>query len=101
MASVAPVRVADRIETLDVLRGVAICGILLMNIVGMGMIGFTGRPPLPAQWNADWIAWGIQNNVFSGTMRGLFTMLFGASAVLIALAPVARLTARPEAGLPL
>ena len=32
-----PVRESDRIMSLDVLRGFALLGILLLNIVGMGM----------------------------------------------------------------
>lgn len=32
-----PVSSQDRIQALDVIRGVALCGILLMNIVGFGM----------------------------------------------------------------
>jgi uncharacterized protein len=82
-AAYAPVTPADRIDTLDVLRGVAICGILLMNIPVMGGIGLAGRPPLPAAWTADWIAWGLQSVLFEGTMRGLFTLLFGAGMLLM------------------
>lgn len=78
-----PTRLADRIETLDVLRGVAICGILLMNIPSMGMVGTLHRPPLPATWNADWITWLGQRILFAGSMRGLFTLLFGAGMVLM------------------
>lgn len=78
-----PVALVDRIEILDVLRGVAICGILLMNIPFMGMTGDRGAPPLPAAWNADWISWGVQTIAFEGTMRGLFTMLFGAGMLLM------------------
>jgi len=78
-----PVQATDRIETLDLLRGVAICGILLMNIPYMGMVGDLGMPAFPAMWNADWIAWGIQSVLFEGTMRGLFTMLFGAGMLLM------------------
>ncbi len=76
------IRVADRIDMLDVLRGVAICGILLMNIPEMGLIG-TKRPAYPAAWNIDWISWAVQSTLFNGTMRGLFTMLFGAGMLLM------------------
>jgi uncharacterized protein len=76
------VRVTDRIDTLDVLRGVAICGILLMNIPEMGLIA-TKRPAYPTAWNVDWICWAVQTTLFNGTMRGLFTMLFGAGMVLM------------------
>lgn len=83
LAAPRPVTIAARIDTLDLLRGVAICGILLMNIPLMGLIGDRAGPSLPARWNADWISWGVQSVVFEGTMRGLFTMLFGAGMLLM------------------
>ena len=33
-----PVSVQQRISSIDILRGVALLGILLMNIVGMGLL---------------------------------------------------------------
>lgn len=81
--SPAPVAVRDRIATLDLLRGIAICGILLMNIPFMGMLSDDPGPALPARWNADWISWGVQDLLAEGTMRGLFEMLFGAGMLLV------------------
>jgi uncharacterized protein len=75
-----------RIVTLDAVRGFAVCGILLMNIVAMGLPTFAYLDPTfyGTEGPADWAAWGI-NYIFSdGKMRALFTMLFGASMVLIA-----------------
>ncbi len=82
-SAAAPVKLEERIDTLDLLRGVAICGILLMNIPFMGMTGEIDQPFFPARWNASWILWGIQQVFFEGTMRGLFTMLFGAGMLLM------------------
>ena len=79
----APVAVKERFGSMDVLRGVAVCGILLMNIPFMGMLGDSGRPPLPAAPNLDWIAFTIQDVVFSGSMRGMFTLLFGAGMLIM------------------
>jgi uncharacterized protein len=79
----APTAAQARIDTLDILRGVAICGILLMNIPIMGGIPALGGPRLPAAWNADWIVAGVQTILFEGTMRGLFTLLFGAGMLLM------------------
>ncbi len=81
--SVGPVGIEERLRSLDVLRGVAVCGILLMNIPLMGMIGLSARPPLPAVPNLDWIAFLIQDTAFAGTMRGLFTLLFGAGMLIM------------------
>ena len=71
-----------RIHTLDVLRGIAICGILLMNIHGMGDVADYPLRGLPS-WNAEWISWGVQTLLVQGAMRGLFTMLFGASMLIM------------------
>lgn len=73
----------ERIATLDLLRGVAICGILLMNIPGMGMLWHVGHPPFPARPTLDWTAYGIQSVLFEGSMRGLFTLLFGAGMLVM------------------
>ncbi len=77
------VRPSERIDALDLLRGVAICGILLMNIQEMGTFGHYDTPRLPAAWDANWLLWGVQHLLFEGTMRGLFTMLFGAGMLLM------------------
>src|SRR5215217_4140830 len=72
----------DRLQALDLLRGVALCGILLMNIMFMG--GLPGRPLFPASLHdPDWIVWTVQALAFEGTMRGLFTLLFGAGMLLM------------------
>lgn len=76
-------RTPARIDSLDVLRGVAVCGILLMNIWGMGGVGDYPLSTFPARWNAEWVTWGVQTVFVQGAMRGLFTLLFGASMVLM------------------
>jgi uncharacterized protein len=78
-----PVATGERMGSLDILRGVAVCGILLMNIPWMGMVGLSSRPPMPAVPNLDWIAYSIQDSLFMGTMRGLFTLLFGAGMLIM------------------
>ena len=80
---VGPVSRGERIGSLDVLRGVAGCGILLMNIPIMGMIGEVGRPHYPVAVDVDWIAYSVQGLVFEGSMRGLFTLLFGAGMLIM------------------
>ncbi|HWK51688.1 MAG TPA: hypothetical protein VNR40_17465, partial [Steroidobacter sp.] len=73
----------DRIGMLDTTRGVAVLGILLMNITGFGLPYAYDDPTV---WGgntaADLAAWRIMALFFEGTMRGLFTLLFGASALL-------------------
>jgi uncharacterized protein len=86
-----PTKRDERISSLDVLRGVALLGILMVNIeefggpealhdipVGTAKATFAGPH---AHWNLvilflKWI-------FIEGKMRGLFSMLFGAGAVLL------------------
>jgi uncharacterized protein len=84
--ALAPPRPTDegaRFDSLDLLRGVAVLGILLMNIVGFGLPG-AGAEPLACGGDegADLAAWALTTVLFEGTMRGLFTLLFGAGVVL-------------------
>lgn len=74
-----------RIATLDILRGVAVLGILGMNAVSFAM-------PAPAYYNPaayggaegiDLAAWVIGFVFVDGKMRGLFSLLFGASLLLV------------------
>lgn len=79
--STAPTRIAS----IDAVRGFAVCGILLMNIVSMGMPGYAYIDP--SYWGrpdqADFAVWAINYVFADGKMRALFTMLFGASMLLI------------------
>lgn len=81
--AVAPTSEAERFQVMDVLRGFALCGILLMNIPLMGQFSHLSTPPLPPEINPGWIVWWAQGLFFEGTMRGLFTLLFGAGMVLM------------------
>ena len=81
--SQAPVSEAQRIESLDVLRGFALLGILLLNIVGFGLISSAYSVPSEAMTGtADLIAWSSVELFAEGAMRGLFSILFGAGVVL-------------------
>ena len=80
----APIR-SDRITGLDFTRGIAVMGILAMNIVVFAL-------PSPAQvtpfgWgtpsSADVISWAISFVLIDSKMRGLFSILFGASTLLV------------------
>jgi uncharacterized protein len=74
-----------RILTLDIVRGIAVMGILAMNIVAFGM-------PFQAYMNpaaygrpgtADILSWAVSFIFIDGKMRGLFSFLFGASMLLV------------------
>ncbi|WP_374471580.1 DUF418 domain-containing protein [Phenylobacterium sp.] len=72
--------------SIDAVRGFAVLGILLMNIVAMGLPSFAYILPTFAGGaeGADLWTWAANNVLVDGKMRALFTFLFGASAVLIA-----------------
>ena len=74
----------QRINSVDVIRGVALFGILLMNITGMGLPEQAYSDPSVAGGATGWDlkAWITTNMLFEGTMRGMFSMLFGAGVIL-------------------
>jgi uncharacterized protein len=74
-----------RILTLDIARGVAVMGILAMNIVAFGMPFQAYMNPLAfgIEGSADWVSWLASFILIDGKMRGLFSFLFGASMLLV------------------
>jgi len=81
----APVPAAQRIASIDVLRGVALFGILLMNIVAFGLPGAAyGNPTVAGgATGANLAFWAVCQVLVEGKMRALFSMLFGAGVVLL------------------
>ncbi|WP_169750807.1 DUF418 domain-containing protein [Spirosoma radiotolerans] len=77
-----PVAKADRIQTIDLIRGMALLGILMMNIPGFGFLGSGFNAILRNPTGPDFYTFAIVGTAFEGTMRGLFSMLFGAGMVL-------------------
>ena len=84
----------DRIGTLDIVRGVAVMGILTMNIVGMSMVDTAYMNPRAygGATGIDLVAYLFNFVLFDGKMRGLFSFLFGASMLLV----IDRATAKGE-----
>lgn len=78
-----PIALSERINSLDIIRGIALLGILLMNITGLGL-SYAYHDPTNAGGSTGWNlnVWIMDNMFFEGTMRALFTMLFGAGFVL-------------------
>jgi uncharacterized protein len=74
-----------RILTLDIARGVAVMGILTMNIVGFGLPfqAYMNPAALGPPSTADTISWALSFVLIDGKMRGLFSFLFGASILLV------------------
>ena len=83
-ADSGPVRETSRVVSLDLIRGVAVLGILLMNAV---YFKFGSAPyfNLSAGGSETWLDWavGIFGEVFvDQKFMGLFSMLFGAGMIL-------------------
>jgi uncharacterized protein len=84
-AAMAPVSQSERISSMDVLRGAALLGIALMNILFSGL-------PLAADFNPklsggatglNLAMFALQFVFFDGKMRGIFSMMFGAGSYLL------------------
>jgi uncharacterized protein len=86
-APAAPTAAAapDRIATLDILRGVAVMGILAMNIVAFAMPFQAYMNPLAygMESQADLASWLFSFILVDGKMRGFFSFMFGASTLLV------------------
>jgi uncharacterized protein len=87
-----PATAGERISAIDVLRGVAVLGILVINVEYFGLL-HSNKSAAGTEWVgvyfpagmgpralAGWIA---IRTLFEGKMRAVFSMLFGATAVLL------------------
>lgn len=75
----------DRFVTLDVLRGFAVMGIVAMNIVGFAWTADALMAPPKGLLNslADKGSFILSFVFIDGKMRGLFSLLFGASMMVV------------------
>lgn len=93
----APVSDEQRIRLIDALRGVALLGILLMNIPGFAMPNYSSESFKSDPGNVNFWVNAVISVVFEGKMRALFGMIFGAGVILF-VAKKER-TGKPVAGL--
>ena len=80
-----PVEEKSRIESLDLLRGFALLGILLLNIIGFGLHSSAYSNPgydLILGATSDKATWAAVEIFAEGAMRCLFSILFGAGILL-------------------
>ncbi len=93
-----PVTRQERINSMDVLRGFSLMGILVMNVCDFAY-GFTNYAyPLSTvkpvfsgpHWRVNTIAWFLRWILAEGKMRALFSMLFGAGVILLTERALAR-----------
>ena len=75
----------NRILTLDVTRGVAVMGIFSVNVVGMAMIqiAYFYPPAFGFDHLSDKLMWLANFILIDGKLRSLFSIMFGASMMLI------------------
>lgn len=81
----APLSQDQRLLILDILRGIAVLGILMMNIPIFGN-SYTAHYNINIfrEFSGpDYWSWYVVNLLFEGTMRGIFSILFGAGALLL------------------
>jgi uncharacterized protein len=83
---------AQRIFAVDVLRGVAVLGILLINIEDFGL-PHADKTAAGTEWvgtylpadfsHRDVLLWTLARALFEGKLRAIFSMLFGAGVILL------------------
>jgi len=85
MQTIGPVAQSERISSVDLLRGFALLGILLMNIVGFGLYGAAYDDPTVdgGATGVNLAVWTVMRVLAEGKMRCLFSMVFGASIILL------------------
>ncbi len=77
----APVATTDRVEALDVMRGIALLGIFIMNMPGFGGSFFlpesAARAKMDSAGPLDSAVFMVNAALLEGKFNGLFTLLFG------------------------
>jgi len=96
MATLPAAGAGKRIATLDVIRGFAVMGIFSVNVVAFAMIeaAYFNPSAYGTRSPVDLAVWTANMVVIDGKMRSLFSMLFGASMLLV----VERAEAAGESG---
>ena len=81
----APVAQAQRIVSLDVLRGFALLGILMVNIQSFGLIDAKYLNPmaLGELQGTSYGSWWFTYVMFDSKFMAIFSLLFGAGTVLM------------------
>lgn len=83
-AHAEPITQAQRIPSIDVLRGVALLGILAMNVMtfAMPMAAYMNPTVFTDYSGTNRVTYWVVHTVFDMKMMGLFSMLFGAGVVI-------------------
>lgn len=83
--SSSPISRTERIEIIDLLRGCAILGILVINIMGFSMTEKAMEIPTAGGGHSgiNLIVWSVGHLLFFQKFLSLFSMLFGAGMILM------------------
>ena len=74
----------DRIDIIDAVRGIAILGVLLVSVNAFGRPGaYFSNFTLDNESGINYYVWWFINAFFTGSMRALFSLLFGTSTILL------------------
>ncbi|MBN2411227.1 DUF418 domain-containing protein [candidate division KSB1 bacterium] len=84
-SQINPVKLSERLQSLDILRGLAILGILVINIEFFAQpLAKLINPALSNNFSGfNYYIWLIKEFVFSGKFWSIFAILFGAGAYLL------------------
>jgi uncharacterized protein len=85
MATLASDIASKRIVTLDTIRGIAVMGIFSVNVIAFAMIesAYFNPAAYGGHKGPDLGLWALNMVLIDGKMRTLFSMLFGASMLLV------------------
>ena len=75
---------SQRITNLDFIRGFAVLGILVINVISFGLpvTAIFNHPTYGVENLLDWIVVVISSVFFEFKMMGLFSMLFGVGLMI-------------------
>ncbi len=84
-AELSPVASGERIGAIDALRGLALLGIFVMNIITFALPGVAMMNPMKEGGfeGVDRFAWIFNHIIFDMKMMTLFSMLFGAGMIVM------------------
>ncbi|PSK99820.1 DUF418 domain-containing protein [Cecembia rubra] len=77
-----PAVLTERIDIIDIIRGIALLGILILNIPYFSMEEYFTEPWSQDTANTNFWVHAVNIIFFEGKMRALFSMVFGAGIVL-------------------
>jgi uncharacterized protein len=85
MATLPSTEDSSRIVTLDIIRGVAVMGIFSVNVIAFAMIesAYFNPASYGGYHGPSLFLWAANMILVDGKMRTLFSMLFGASMLLV------------------